>query len=135
MKEYTSSAPVFSGSIQVVETTDPAHADNINAAPKQLLQNTLALYTYIEELSKEETIEAVFKLVFTKLPGEETDTTAMTAEEIEEALAMEWSGESSEDETAMSAGEVEEALATEWNGESSDDVTAMSAADVEEATS
>lgn len=42
MKEYTSNEPVFSAAIQVVETTDPAHADNINAAPKQLLQNTIA---------------------------------------------------------------------------------------------
>lgn len=42
MKEYTSNEPVFSMSINVVEKTDPAHADNINAAPKQLLQNTIA---------------------------------------------------------------------------------------------
>ncbi len=42
MKKYTNAAPAFSESIQVVETSDPAHADNINAAPIQLLQNTLA---------------------------------------------------------------------------------------------
>lgn len=43
MKDYTTDQPEFSASIQVVETTDPAHADNINAATKQLLQNTLVL--------------------------------------------------------------------------------------------
>lgn len=43
MKEYTNDSPEFSASIQVVETTDPAHADNINAAPKQLLANDLVL--------------------------------------------------------------------------------------------
>ena len=42
MKEYTNTQPEFSKSIQVVETTDPAHADNINAATRQLLQNTLS---------------------------------------------------------------------------------------------
>ena len=42
MKDYTSLEPVFSSVIKVVETTDPAHADNINAATKQLLQNTIA---------------------------------------------------------------------------------------------
>ncbi len=41
MKNYTTSKPMFSESIEIVETTDPAHADNVNAAPKQLLQNTL----------------------------------------------------------------------------------------------
>lgn len=42
MKEYNNASPVFSPSIFVVETTDPSHADNINAAPTQLLQNTLS---------------------------------------------------------------------------------------------
>lgn len=42
MKTYTNSSPVFSRNISIVETSDPAHADNVNAAPKQLLQNTLA---------------------------------------------------------------------------------------------
>lgn len=41
MKDYTNKTPVFSKSIRVTETSDPAHADNINAAPVQLLQNTL----------------------------------------------------------------------------------------------
>ena len=44
MKEYTvKEEPVFSDSILVTEATDPAHADNVNAGPKQLLENTLAL--------------------------------------------------------------------------------------------
>ncbi len=50
MKPYTESEPVFSDSIEITETTDPAHADNINAAPKQLLQNTLVNRKAIQEL-------------------------------------------------------------------------------------
>lgn len=50
MKDYTSAVPVFSLSIKVVETTDPAHADNINAASEQLLQNTLSNRALIKGL-------------------------------------------------------------------------------------
>lgn len=42
MKEYKNTSPVFTDAIQIVETTDPAHADNINVAPMQLFQNTLS---------------------------------------------------------------------------------------------
>lgn len=52
MRSYTSSDPKFSEEISVVETTDPAHADNINAAPEQLLQNTLVNKKNIEEQEK-----------------------------------------------------------------------------------
>ncbi len=52
MKPYTESEPVFSESIQVTEPTDPAHADNINAGPKQLLQNTLVNKKEIEDLKQ-----------------------------------------------------------------------------------
>lgn len=50
MKEYTKTNPVYSPKIKVVETTDPAHADNVNAAPKQLLENTMANRQSIERL-------------------------------------------------------------------------------------
>ncbi len=50
MKPYTENEPVFSEFIQVTEPTDPAHADNINAAPKQLLQNTLVNRKAVQEL-------------------------------------------------------------------------------------
>lgn len=43
MKDYTVETPVFSDSIKVTEISDTNHADNINAAPKQLLANTLFL--------------------------------------------------------------------------------------------
>lgn len=42
MKDYTCENPVFSEKIRIVEVSDPGHADNVNPAPKQLLQNTLA---------------------------------------------------------------------------------------------
>lgn len=51
MKDYTSDSPVFSSAIRIVETTDPAHADNINAATKQLLQNDLVLYALLNAVS------------------------------------------------------------------------------------
>lgn len=50
MKEYTTTAPVFSDSIQIVEPTDPGHADVVNAATKQLLHNTIALAARIDNL-------------------------------------------------------------------------------------
>ncbi|MCI9142084.1 MAG: hypothetical protein HFH87_05595, partial [Lachnospiraceae bacterium] len=43
MKDYTSTEPVFSESIPVVEESDLVNADNNNAAVKQLLQNILVL--------------------------------------------------------------------------------------------
>lgn len=50
MKDYTNIEPKFSESIRITETSDPAHADNINAAPIQLLQNTLSNRMLITKL-------------------------------------------------------------------------------------
>lgn len=52
MKDYTSATPAFSETIRITETTDPAHADIINAAPKQLLENTLVNQGAICRLEK-----------------------------------------------------------------------------------
>ncbi len=49
METYTSSNPVFSEKIEIVETVDPVHADLVNKAPKQLLQNNLVLQGMINE--------------------------------------------------------------------------------------
>ncbi|MCD7864046.1 MAG: hypothetical protein LUG61_11225 [Lachnospiraceae bacterium] len=43
MKDYTNDSPVFSETISIIETTDKAHADNVNASIKQLHDNTLAM--------------------------------------------------------------------------------------------
>ncbi|MCM1045651.1 MAG: tail fiber domain-containing protein [Candidatus Gastranaerophilales bacterium] len=43
MKSYTNGNPQFSESIQITEATDLSHADNVNPAPMQLLQNDLVL--------------------------------------------------------------------------------------------
>lgn len=48
MKKYIVDNPVFSDSIDIVETTDPAHADRINQAPKQIFENTLALKRQVD---------------------------------------------------------------------------------------
>lgn len=50
MKEYKNTNPVFSPAIQIVEVTDPAHADNLNLAPTQLLQNTLSNREFIKKM-------------------------------------------------------------------------------------
>lgn len=54
MKEYTSNTPEFSEHIQITEPTDPAHADNVNAAPMQLLQNTLYNHQMIKKMQLSE---------------------------------------------------------------------------------
>ena len=42
MKKYTvdPKTAAYSDSIEITETTDTNHADNINQAPKQLMANT-----------------------------------------------------------------------------------------------
>ena len=53
MKSYSpDGTPEFADRIKICETTDKGHADNINAAPKQLLENDLALKGEMDELKK-----------------------------------------------------------------------------------
>lgn len=49
MKEYTSTSPVFSDKIKVLETSDPVHADNVNVTTKQLLDNDVFLKNAINK--------------------------------------------------------------------------------------
>lgn len=57
MKPYTKTEPNFSETIEITEVGDPGHADYLNAAPKQLLANTLVNKSEIEKL--QEKMEAV----------------------------------------------------------------------------
>lgn len=50
MKDYTNKSPSFASTIQIPETTDPAHADNLNVPTKQLLQNTLVNHSLINAM-------------------------------------------------------------------------------------
>ena len=43
MKAYKPSSATYKDSIPIVETTDTNHADNVNQAPKQLIENDIAL--------------------------------------------------------------------------------------------
>ncbi len=52
MKNYTSTTPEFNDTITIAEETDPGHADVINAAPKQLLENTLVLKSEVSTLNE-----------------------------------------------------------------------------------
>ncbi len=56
MKPYTNTEPNFSETIEITEVGDPGHADYLNAAPKQLLENTLVNKSDIEELDTRMTI-------------------------------------------------------------------------------
>lgn len=49
MKDYTSSSPVFSGTVKIPEPTDTNHADNFNKSTKQLLDNDVFLKNAIKK--------------------------------------------------------------------------------------
>ncbi len=49
MKDYTSSSPVFSGTVKIPEPTDTNHADNFNKSTKQLLENDVFLKNAISK--------------------------------------------------------------------------------------
>ena len=49
MKDYTSSNPVFSGTVRIPEPTDTNHADNFSPATKQLLDNDVFLKNAISK--------------------------------------------------------------------------------------
>lgn len=87
MKDYTTSAPEFSGSIKILETTDPGHADNVNITTIQLLQNTLVLL----EILSEESVREAFSSVF----AEPEAGGSMPSDETGGAVSAEWDGEAS----------------------------------------
>lgn len=62
MKDYTVERPSFSKSIKVTETTDTNHANNINAAPKQLLENTLVLASILGGLLDVTAVDGTLRL-------------------------------------------------------------------------
>ena len=67
MTTYTNKNPAFSYSIPIVETSDPAHADNINASAKQLLQNDIAIKKEIGDSSIEEIGDGTVKGAISQL--------------------------------------------------------------------
>ena len=79
MKDYTNKSPKFSATIRITETTDPGHADNINEAPEQLLQNDLVLLAAFDP----ELIKNAFKNTFSGFEYEEpVDETAISNADI-----------------------------------------------------
>lgn len=91
------------------------------------------LQNQIDELVSAE-VENAFYAIFNKLEGSITDTTALTAADINEAINTLWDGESSADITAMSKDDINNAIHTPWDGKSSTDETALSSADIKKAT-
>lgn len=124
MRDYTSSAPVFSSAIKIVETTDPVHADNANAAAIQLIQNDLVLAAVFDSAL----IDAAFGKFFSSLGAVVAD--AMTEMEVLDALNRTWDGETSDNPNALSSEEVAQALETEWNGETSADLNALTSEEI-----
>ncbi len=128
MKIYENDNPEFSYSLNIIEPSDTNHADNVTEADIQNFQNTLILMA----LFSTELIQSAFYSVFTEIAEDET---ALSSDDIAEAISTEWDGSSSEDSNALIKEDVSEATSTEWNGSSSTDETALNSADVSEATS
>lgn len=124
MRDYTSSAPVFSSAIKIVETTDPVHADNANAAAMQLIQNDLVLAAVFDA----ELIDAAFSKFFSSLSAAAAE--AMTEMEVLDALNCTWDGETSGNPNALSSVEVAQALEIEWNGDTSDNPNALTSEEI-----
>ncbi|MBD5089368.1 MAG: hypothetical protein HDT30_11275 [Clostridiales bacterium] len=50
MKTYKTDSPEFSETLNIVETTDPVHADLVNDINKGLFENTLVVKKQIDEV-------------------------------------------------------------------------------------
>ena len=86
-----------------------------------------------EYLHPRRVLEA-FKKFFTYFEEDildQTDPTAMTMDDVTNAINREWDGSSSQDATAMSTDEISNALETTWDGSSSTDPEAMSREEIE----
>lgn len=82
MKSYkvNEADAVFSESINITETTDTNHADNINAAPKEIFENTVALNREVKAIKKnmeEESGESI---------GYNNESSGLNAENLQEAV-------------------------------------------------
>lgn len=78
-----------------------------------------------------EGIENSFYTVFPNVPYV---ITAMTVEDIENALSTKWDGQTSADMNALNKEDIENALNTKWDGQTSVDVGALTSAEIEDAT-
>lgn len=50
MKTYETDSPQFSETLNIVEPTDPVHADLVNGINKELFENTLVVKKQIDEV-------------------------------------------------------------------------------------
>ena len=76
-------------------------------------------------------LKDAFYNAFTYL-SDSSESSALSTEDILQAINTEWGGESSDDPNALSAAEVAAALSSDWNGETSSDPNALSAAQINE---
>lgn len=56
MKKYETDSPQFSETLNIVETTDPVHADLVNGINKGLFENTLCLKQEVTKLGEKSSV-------------------------------------------------------------------------------
>lgn len=56
MKTYETDSPKFSETLDIVETTDPVHADLVNGINKELFENTLCLKQEVTKLGEKSSV-------------------------------------------------------------------------------
>lgn len=82
MKSYkvNEADAVFSESINITETTDTNHADNINAAPKEIFENTVALNREVKTIKKNMEEESGESISYNN------ESSGLNAENLQEAV-------------------------------------------------
>lgn len=82
MKNYTTENPDFTNVISIPETTDPAHADIISEASKQVFRNTMYLKEKMEEMNEENRTlgQRVAEVRFKELYGLVNKTVTLSAD-------------------------------------------------------
>lgn len=63
MQDYTTNNPTFSETIQLFETTTPAHADAFNKVNKALFENTMYLYNKILDVHETKVFHNLSEMV------------------------------------------------------------------------
>jgi hypothetical protein len=92
----------------------------------------------VDSIMEESDIEPAYNYVFGKSGTDDngdnnndTESDAMSSEDINAAISKTWNGESSEDEDAMTAVDVETATETQWDGSTSEDEDAITADEID----
>jgi hypothetical protein len=125
---------VTTNSEAVITTVFGVNEDGYKTITETITPNGgLKEYTKVTTIipATETTNKKVTERYTSNIGTQEADPTALQSTDIDNAIATEWNGESSQDETAMDSAEVSKSLETEWNGETSEDTEeAISASEI-----